>query len=143
MSEQFSTGVTILLQRMETHPEEFYKKLIIKDYESINDPKWHGVMQDLIKTKFEGKKFSSMICLTDAEIDALYEGYKKIRRKAFDDHVMREVLGADEELSSPHKAKSALSINQITNQSLQILQHEMQRQNPYYIDTGIQAVHIK
>lgn len=144
MSEQFSTGVKILLQRMETNPEEFYKKLVLNDYESIYNPKWHGVMQDLVKTQFEGRKFSSMMCLSDAEIDALYEGYKKIRRKAFDDYVMREVLGADEELSSSPKPKSALTNKQIINDSLQTLQQQMQRQqNPYYVDTSTQAVRIK
>jgi hypothetical protein len=142
MSEEFCTGVKILLQRMETHPEEFYKKLIPNDYESIKDAKWHDIMHSIMTTIHEGKKVSHALFFTDAEFDALYEGYKKIRRKAFDDRVMGEVLAPDEELSSPRKSKSALTKKQIINDSLQILQKEMQRQNPYS-NTGVQAVRIK
>jgi len=37
---------------------------------------------------------------TEAEVNALYEGYRKIRRKAFDDYVMDTVLNPELKLSS-------------------------------------------
>jgi hypothetical protein len=52
-----------------------------------------------VNSKLKGEPVSDTIYLNAAEIDALYEGYKKIRRKAFDDQVMRTVLAPDEKLS--------------------------------------------
>jgi hypothetical protein len=91
MSEEFSAGVNILLQRMETHPEEFY----VQDKDRIHvsrDPKWHYVMNSVMQVKFKESVRGEAIYLTDAEVDALYAGYSKIRRKAFDDYVMDTVL---------------------------------------------------
>jgi hypothetical protein len=96
MSEEFSAGVNILLQRMETHPEEFY----IKDQGRATDPKWHSVMTSVMQVKFKESARGEAIYLTDAEVDALYAGYTKIRRKAFDDHVLDAVLNPDQKLSS-------------------------------------------
>jgi hypothetical protein len=99
MSEEFSAGVNILLQRMETHPEEFYTGGNFK----VNvgrDPKWHSVMVSVMQVKFKESARGEGNFLTEAEIDALYEGYSKIRRKAFDDHVLDAVLNPVGELSS-------------------------------------------
>ena len=64
--------------------------------------------------------------LTDAEVDAVFEKYKTLRRKAFDDHILREVLGADEKLSS-YKPKTKPTIQSITEESLQILTGELSK----------------
>jgi len=99
MSEEFSAGVNILLQRMETHPEEFF----VKDTERVNvsrDPKWHILMNSVLQVKFKENARGEAIYLTDAEVDALYAGYTKIRRKAFDDYVMDTVLNPEPKLSS-------------------------------------------
>ena len=99
MSEEFSAGVNILLQRMETHPEEFF----VKDTERVNigrDPKWHTVLTSVMQVKFIESARGEASYLTDAEVDALWEGYRKIRRKAFDDYVMDTVLNPEQKLSS-------------------------------------------
>jgi hypothetical protein len=94
MSEEFSAGVNILLQRMETHPEEFY------DAQSRGrlgtDPKWHNVMTSVMQVKFKENARGEAIYLTDAEVDALFAKYTKLRRKAFDDHVLDAVLNPEQ-----------------------------------------------
>jgi hypothetical protein len=99
MSEEFSAGVNILLQRMETHPEEFYEKDQGRAT-LTRDPKWHNVITSVMQVKFKESARGEAIYLTDAEVDALYAGYTKIRRKAFDDHVLDAVLNPDQKLSS-------------------------------------------
>jgi len=101
MSEEFSAGVNILLQRMETHPEEFYiGNELERDRPVRPNPKWHSVMVSVMQVKFKESARGEAIYLTDAEVDALYAGYSKIRRKAFDDHVLDAVLNPEQKLSS-------------------------------------------
>lgn len=97
MSEEFSAGVKILLQRMETNPEEFYEE---GSKTRVANPRWANLLSLVVTSKLKGEPISDTIYLDPAEIDALYEGYKKIRRKAFDDQIMRTVLAPEEELSS-------------------------------------------
>lgn len=96
MSEEFSAGVNILLQRMETHPEEFY----VHGLSVGRDPKWHSVMVSVLQVKAKENPRGEASYLTDAEVNALYAGYTKIRRKAFDDYVMDTVLNPEPKLSS-------------------------------------------
>jgi hypothetical protein len=98
MSEEFSAGVNILLQRMETHPEEFYEGQ--NKVDSIRTPKWHNVMISIMQIKFKESVRGDALFFTEAEVDALYAGYSKIRRKAFDDHVLDAVLNPTQKLSS-------------------------------------------
>lgn len=94
MSE-FCTGVQILLQRMETHPEEFYVE--IEPNKIPRNAKWEHLMSNLVNVKKGGEIRGEAIFFTEAEIDALFEGYTKIRRKSFDNYVMRRLLDADEQ----------------------------------------------
>ena len=103
MSEEFSAGVKILLQRMETNPEEFYEE---GSKTRLTNPRWANLLSLVVNSKLKGEPVSDTIYLNPAEIDALYEGYKKIRRKAFDDQIMRTVLAPEEELSSSQSSGS-------------------------------------
>ena len=105
MSEEFSAGVKILLQRMETHPEEFFIGGSFK-VSVGRDPKWHSVMTSVMQVKFKESVRGAASYLTEAEVDALYAGYSKIRRKAFDDYVMNAVLNPVGELSSDNDAQA-------------------------------------
>lgn len=70
-TSNLSSGVEALLSRMQTHPAEFY-----------NDaPKWHFIFKE---------KFREV--LTEPEKGAIHEALKEVRRKEFDDHVMRTLL---------------------------------------------------
>jgi hypothetical protein len=104
MSEEFSAGVNILLQRMETHPEEFF----VHGVSVGRDPKWHSVMVSVLQVKAKENPRGEASYLTDAEVDALYEGYRKIRRKAFDDYVMDTVLNPEPKLSSEADARAKM-----------------------------------
>ena len=116
MSEEFSVGVKILLERMDTNPEEF-----IAPMDAMRGARWGNTMTSIVGRKLGEPIRGDGNFLTDAEIDALYAKYMVIRRKAFDDHILREVLGADEELSpSP-----LLTAQAITNQSLRILEDQL------------------
>jgi hypothetical protein len=137
VSEEFSVGVKILLERMDTNPEEF-----IAPMDAMRGARWGNTMTSIVGRKLGEPIRGDGNFLTDAEIDALYAKYMVIRRKAFDDHILREVLGADEELSSS-KPKTILTTQEITNQSLQILQKELLRQNTFYAGTGVQTASIK
>jgi hypothetical protein len=121
MNEEFSTGVKILLQRMETNPEEFYKRVIPEEYETLKDVKWHDIIHSVVTSKHEGKKFSCSLFLTDTEVDALFEGYAKIRRKEFDNNVMRQLLVTEDKnegvkLSSAMRQQRVGAANNNINQ---------------------------
>jgi hypothetical protein len=115
MSEEYCVGVKILLERMDTNPEEF-----IAPFNQIKGARWSNLMSGIIAHKLEKDVRGDINFLTEAEVDAVFEKYKTIRRKAFDDHILREVLGADEKLS-PYKPKKIPTIQSITEDSLQIL----------------------
>jgi hypothetical protein len=95
MSEEFSVGVKILLERMDTNPEEFTTPM--ENQLTLRGARWGNLISAVIARKTEKEMRGDGNFLTDAEVDALFEKYKVLRRKAFDDFVMREVLGADEE----------------------------------------------
>jgi hypothetical protein len=94
MREEFCTAVKILLQRMETHPEEFYIEM--PPNRAADNPKWGHIITQIVSLKNGGDIRGEAIFLTAAEQDALYESYTKLRRKALDDYVMREVLTPEE-----------------------------------------------
>jgi len=135
VSEEFSVGVKILLERMDTNPEEF-----VAPADATRSTRWGNTMASIISRKLEKERRGDGNFLTDAEVDALFAKYAFLRRKAFDDHILREVLGVDKELSSP---KAILASTAMTNQSLQILQKELLKQNPFYVGTGVQTASIK
>jgi len=95
MREDFCTAVKILLQRMETHPEEFYEE--VNPNRMVNSPKWGNLLSQVVSLKNGGDMRGEAIFLTEAEKNALYKGYVKLRRKALDDYVMREVLSPEED----------------------------------------------
>lgn len=100
MSEEFSAGVNILLQRMETHPEEFCCEVETRNGIIGAMPKWNDVITSVLQVKNKESIRGYATYLNEAEVDALFEGYKKIRRKDFDAHVMEAVLNPEPKLSS-------------------------------------------
>ena len=57
-------------------------------------------MISVMQVKFKESARGAAHYFTEAEVDALYAGYSKIRRKAFDDYVMDTVLNPEQKLSS-------------------------------------------
>jgi hypothetical protein len=68
---ELSAGVRALVGRMESNPEEFFD----------DARKWHFMF---------GDRFREV--MTEPEKGALHEGLKQVRRKEFDQKVMRELL---------------------------------------------------
>jgi len=121
MSEEFCVGVKILLERMDTNPEEFMMPV-----NTMKGAKWSNLMSSILSRKLEKDVRGDGNFLTDAEVDAVFKKYTVLRRKQFDDHVMREVLAPEEKLSYPPLPKSSpLSKQQIINDSLRILEKEL------------------
>ena len=73
---ELSAGVRALVGRMESNPQEFYGSA----------DKWHFMF---------AANFREV--LTEPEKGALHEGLKEVRRKEFDEKVMRELLKDDME----------------------------------------------
>lgn len=120
MSEEFSAGVNILLQRMETHPEEFYVgNELERDRPLRPSPKWQNLMNSVMQVRFKESARGEAIYLTDAEVDALHAGYTKIRRKAFDDYVMETVLNPEQKLSLDEPSMAQIR-KQYAQQSLRV-----------------------
>jgi hypothetical protein len=98
MSDEFCAGVQIILKRMESNPDEFINP---------HEYKWQKVVAGVFARK-EGistEGVGAVRGLTDAEIDALYEGFVKLARPAFDEYVMKNVLDETKELKYQAKER--------------------------------------
>ena len=89
MNEEFCTGVKILLARMESNPEEFVNR-----EGEVN--RWDSIIRRVQGAKERNGKHDT---LTVDEVNALHDGLVTVRRKQFDDEVMRELLTDEAELS--------------------------------------------
>jgi len=98
MSDEFCAGVKILLKRMESNPDEFINP---------DEYKWQKVVAGVFARKegIKGKEEGAVRGLTDAEIDALYVGFTKLARPAFDEYVMKNMLDDTEELKYQAKER--------------------------------------
>lgn len=85
-------GVQILLDRMDTNPEEF---------EEGNYSKWAdiiGAVTARVKEKTEGKDYGKPLpFLSDPEVSALYDKLEDVRRENFTADVMRRLANAPQE----------------------------------------------
>jgi hypothetical protein len=82
MSEELSAGVRILLSRFKTNPEEMGEEF----------GKWSQLREAIFECKERGIRNAWTRGFTDAEVDALYDGFIASSRKVFDDWVMTQVL---------------------------------------------------
>ena len=85
MSEEFSAGVRIVLERAKSNPEE-----LVEDY-----GKWQHLREAVFDYKETGRRGGWVRGLRDDEIEALYELFCSCHRKTFDDWVMQQVLTED------------------------------------------------
>lgn len=107
------SAVEILIERTKTHPEEFAKGF------SGN----HSMWGDLIS------EFSP--CLSTEETKALDAAVRDAVRVMFNEAVMKRLAGSDKksdllaEISARAKPKSVITMNQITQDSLKILEQQL------------------
>ena len=74
-------GVVLLMQRMESHPDEFMFN---------SSSKWHHLLQ-IVKKRVEGDK-DAFIILEDFECDMLWNKFKAAGKKSFHAFVMEKIL---------------------------------------------------
>jgi len=87
VNEEFSTGVQILLKRMESNPNEFTEE----------HGKWSSIRNAVFAHKEHNDHSAWLRGLTKAEIDALYEKLSALYRPVLDSWVMKQVLDTPEE----------------------------------------------
>jgi hypothetical protein len=85
MSEEFSAGVRIVLERAKSNPEEMGEEF----------GKWSQLREAIFECKERGIRNAWTRGFTEEEIDALYDSFCSCHRKTFDDWVMQQVLTED------------------------------------------------
>ena len=87
MSEETFSGVDILVERMRTHPEEFFES-------GEKRGRWSFMYKDYFKD-----------CMTESEKGRIHEALKKVRRLEFDALVVKELM--KDEAETEEKVKAA------------------------------------
>ena len=83
MSEELSEGVQLLLQRMESHPDEF----------DLDRGKWASEL-NVVYARVSGKTPPQRAepWLSTAEVEALWNKYVEIKQRDFHGHVMKKLF---------------------------------------------------
>jgi hypothetical protein len=81
--DAMNQGVQILLERMDTNPEEF------EDDFALGGGKWYDIVQAVHVRKDKNEK--TLPFLSDAEVNALYEKLEDVRRENFTATVLRRL----------------------------------------------------
>jgi hypothetical protein len=131
IEKEFGQGVKILLERMENNPEDFVGS---DDPEKMYETPKFSVFTDLMRDIVRGDKvkhWDDWHLLTKEEQSALIQGYKNMMRSRFDRGIMQKLLEEPKEKETiyypPTTKNGPLTINQITNESLKILEQELDR----------------
>jgi hypothetical protein len=107
--DNMNTGVQILLERMDTNPEEF------EDDFALGGGKWYDIVQAVHVRKDKNEK--TLPFLNDAEINALYEKLEDVRRENFTATVLRRLANTPKEQTQDDlfdSAKYTLATNSLT-----------------------------
>jgi hypothetical protein len=89
MSEEKFSGVEALLDRMKTHPEEFFES-------GERRGRWAFIYKDYFKD-----------CLSEAEKGRLHDGLRTIRRMEFEATIVKELL--KDEMQEPEEEDFGLA----------------------------------
>lgn len=84
--EDMNEGIRILLERMETHPQEFSNGILLK---------WADVVGDIMQ-RAKGKA-DPVPFLNDAEVQAIYDKLRDLERQEFTAKVLRKLADTPEE----------------------------------------------
>jgi hypothetical protein len=117
---ELSAGVRALVGRMESNPEEFFD----------DAHKWRFMF---------GDKFREV--MTEPEKGALHEGLKQVRRKEFDQKVMRELLKdeMEEQIKGGYYTTAQIG-NTITGSGMGVTATTA---SSYFVDEQIRATNAK
>ena len=84
--EEMNEGVRILLERMETHPQEFNYGILLK---------WSDIIKEIMKHA-KGEP-NAVPFLDDAEVKAIYDKLRDLERQEFTAQVLRRLADTPEE----------------------------------------------
>jgi hypothetical protein len=117
---ELSAGVRALVGRMESNPEEFFD----------DAQKWRFMF---------GDRFREV--MTEPEKGALHEGLKQVRRKEFDQKVMRELLKdeMEEQIKGGYYTTAQIG-NTITGSGMGVTATTA---SSYFVDEQIRATNAK
>jgi len=108
---ELSNAVTVLIARMESHPEDF-------NTNGFGNPKFHDVADALYGLAgLDKERAASYWFLTDADKEALIEAWKKYHRTAMEKGVMEKIFddGSDErDRKAAYHASRQKSLSQMT-----------------------------
>ena len=107
--DAMNQGVQILLDRMDTNPEEF------EDDFALGGGKWYDIVQAVHVRKNKNEK--TLPFLSDAEVNALYEKLEDVRRENFTADVLRRLADTPKEQTQDDlfdSAKYTLATNSLT-----------------------------
>jgi hypothetical protein len=89
--DAMNQGVQILLDRMDTNPEEF------EDDFALGGGKWYDIVQAVHVRKDKNEK--TLPFLSDAEVNALYDKLEDVRRENFTAAVLRRLADTPKEIT--------------------------------------------
>jgi hypothetical protein len=89
--DAMNQGVQILLERMDTNPEEF------EDDFALGGGKWYDIVQAVHVRKDKNEK--TLPFLSDAEVNALYDKLEDVRRENFTAAVLRRLADTPQEIT--------------------------------------------
>jgi hypothetical protein len=89
--DAMNQGVQILLDRMDTNPEEF------EDDFALGGGKWYDIVQAVHVRKDKNEK--TLPFLSDAEVNALYDKLEDVRRENFTAAVLRRLADTPQEIT--------------------------------------------
>lgn len=97
-------GVQMLINRMDSHPEEFTRR------KSLNPGRWDWVLEQIIRRVEHNHKNSDtyrveLPFLSNSEVEALYDKWMSIQGDAFTHRIMRELLDSDAEDNDPNTVR--------------------------------------
>jgi hypothetical protein len=118
-TKDMNKGVQILLERMNSNPEEFY----------TDETKWLDLLGMVINRakQLAGerplgfKPLISSCCLTDDEVIVLHTKMQQIQANEFTNRVMERLLGSDERLTSNTGGTTAVGTFSYSNPTAVIL----------------------
>jgi len=79
-------AVMLLVQRMESHPEEF----------NLQSGKWSNLLAHFKERVVDGNK-NRLIILSDMECTMVWEKFKSAGKRQLHSYVMKTIIGAEED----------------------------------------------
>ena len=108
MEEEKFHGVDMLINRMQTHPEEFFEhqNRLLVESEKYRGGRWSFIFKEYFHD-----------CLTEAEKGRIHEAIRAVRRMEFDVLVLKELM-RDEEAEKRQAEMQRLEQMRITSGSI-------------------------